>query len=97
MFDEILFKNENRQFNGLSPSLIKERGIAERRTALGAMMARDPLRDVIVSLMMMLLLLFPRRGPPPSPGGIGSAGPGEKNTGGRSPRGNGMGVSPIKR
>ena len=57
---------------GISPSLlspqggityIRERGIPERinRTALDAMMARDPLHDVIVSLLM-----FPRRPPPPS-------------------------------
>ena len=60
--------------------IIRERGIPERinRTALDAMMAPGPLRDAIVSL----LLLFPRRPPPPSSGGIGSAGPGEKNVGG---------------
>ena len=77
---------------GISPSLlspqggityIRERGIPERinRTALGAMVAPGPLGDAIVSLCCVVLL-FPRRGPPPSSGGIGSAGPGEKNAGG---------------
>ena len=53
--------------------IIRERGIPERinRTALGAMMARDPLHDAIVSLM----LLFPRRPAPLSSGGIGRTGP----------------------
>ena len=57
--------------------MVRERGIPERinRTALDAMVAPGPLGDAIVSL-------FPRRGPSPSSGGIGSAGPGEKNVGG---------------
>ena len=52
---------------------IREMGIPERinRTALGAMMARDPLHDAIVLLMM----LFPRRPAPHSSGGIGRTGP----------------------
>ena len=39
---------------------IRERGIPERinRTALGAMMARDPLHDTIVSLMLFSLFRF---------------------------------------
>ena len=55
---------------------VRERGIPERinRTALGAMMARGPLGDAIMSL-------FPRRPAPPSSSGIGSTGPGEKNAG----------------
>ena len=39
---------------------------------------RGPLENAIV----MLMLLFPRRAEPPSPGGMGSAGPGKKNLGG---------------
>ena len=88
VFDEILFKQvEKSTFQGYIPlsliplggPMVRERGIPERinRTALDAMMAPGPLGDAIVSL-----LLFPRRPAPPSSGGIGSAGPGEKNVGG---------------
>ena len=69
--------------------MVRERGIPERinRTALGAMMARGPLGNAIVSL-------FPGVALRPRPVGSDQRGLGRKTRGGRSPRGNGMGVSP---
>ena len=85
MLDEILVEKVSFQGNislSLIPTgghIIRERGIPERinRTSLGAMVATGPLGDAIV-----LLLFPPRRAALPSPGGICSAGPGEKNVGG---------------
>ena len=71
---------------------IRERGMPERinRTALGTMVAPGPLGNAIV------FMLFPRRPPLPSSGGIGSAGPGEKNLGGQIPAQQRRGRFPIK-
>ena len=84
-----------RSERGGIPNGVRERGIPERinQTALDAMMAPGPLGDAIV----LMLLMFPRRPAPPSSGGIGSAGPEEKNVGGYIPAQQRRGRFPIKR
>ena len=69
--------------------MVRERGIPERinRTALDAMMAPGPLGNAIV-------LMFPGVPLRYRPVGSDQRGLGRKMRGGRSPRGNGQGVSP---
>ena len=69
--------------------MVRERGIPQRinRTALDAMMAPGPLGNAIMSCFRVVPLR-------PRPVGSDQRGRGRKTWGGRSPRGNGMGVPP---